>query len=191
RRPTPAPPPPAVLSRTNGILARDVPPRHPATAPRPPDQPVPPGPAALSPAGQPLDPRRGAARGQPQPAKRPRAEQGGTSCPGQAPAGGGLPARGGPGVGPLEPGDIRRSERRAARRPRGRRLAARRGRPGPADGRLLQPARPPSHAVVPRVPLDGTAAQARVRAGGRALRVAVVEDLPRPAVRHLAPGHGG
>src|SRR5262249_36582735 len=98
---------PAVLLRANGLLARDVPPWHPATAPGPPDQPVPPGPAALSPAGQSVDPRRGAARGQPQPAKRPRTEQGGTGGPGQTPAGGGLPARGGPGVGPLEQGDLR------------------------------------------------------------------------------------
>ena len=37
-------------------------------------QPVPADPAAVPPAGQPLDTRRGAARGQPQPAERPRAD---------------------------------------------------------------------------------------------------------------------
>ena len=130
-KPLPAPPP-FCYART-GFSPATFRRGHPAAAPGPPDQPLPAGPAALPPAGQPVDPRCGAARDQPQPAKRPWAEQGGTGRPGQAPARGGPAARGGADVGPLEPGDLRRPQRRAARRPRGRRLAARRGRPGPPD----------------------------------------------------------
>ena len=50
--------------------------QHPAAPARPAAQPVPARPAALPPAGQPLDAGRDPARGQPQPAERPRAWSG-------------------------------------------------------------------------------------------------------------------
>ena len=75
-RSIPAPPP--FCLHADRLLAGDVPPRHPAAPARPAAQPVPAGPAALPPAGQPLDDGRDPARGQPQPAERARSSS--TRC---------------------------------------------------------------------------------------------------------------